>query len=106
MTLLFSAEQSRSMDKLAIEKFGYSGFELMSMAGERAYRIISNSFPGKKFWTVLCGSGNNGGDGYVLARCALNDGVDVRVISANPSQTDDAKAASNLYENNLSLIHI
>jgi len=61
--------QVRSMDRTAIDKFGIPDEILMENAGNAAYFIIQNSvsIEGKKF-AVFCGTGNNGGDGLVVAR--------------------------------------
>ena len=67
--------QMRTMDRCAIEDFGISEMILMENAGGAAHRVLTDHFPaaGKKI-LVICGSGNNGGDGLVVARKILSDG--------------------------------
>ncbi len=77
---LYRAEQVRALDACAIGEFGIPGARLMSTAGEQAYRLLRETWPGAKDVTVLCGTGNNGGDGFVLAALALRDGLKVRVL--------------------------
>jgi len=64
-----STQEMRNMDRSAIEQFGIIEELLMENAGLAAYTVILNEFgsQNKKF-TVLCGVGNNGGDGLVVAR--------------------------------------
>ncbi len=42
----------------------------MQRAGQAAYALARNAYPSRDHWLVLCGHGNNGGDGYVVARPA------------------------------------
>ena len=66
--LVLSVDQVRAIDKLAIDKLGMCGLVLMENAGARvAYGIDAMSIS-ERIATVLCGTGNNGGDGLVIAR--------------------------------------
>ncbi len=62
-----SREEVRSVDRIAIEEFGISGIVLMENAGAGAARLIDELEPDGEI-VVLCGKGNNAGDGYVIAR--------------------------------------
>lgn len=64
-TKLLSASTSAALDRAAIEG-GISGYELMSRAGANVVSVIENSYAMRPV-LVLCGSGNNGGDGWVVA---------------------------------------
>ena len=76
---LYRAEQVRRLDRLTIERFGVPGIELMERAGAVAYRLLRERWPNTRRLTILAGTGNNGGDGYVVARLARADGLDVRM---------------------------
>jgi len=73
--------QMRAMDQSAIEDFGIPETLLMENAGLAAYRVLRDHFPlvGRDI-LVLCGSGNNGGDGLVVARKIFSDGGRPRVL--------------------------
>lgn len=77
---LYRAEQVRHLDRCAIQDHGIPGITLMNRAGEVAYRILREHWPAVRTLTVLAGIGNNGGDGYVIARLAKKDGLGVRVL--------------------------
>lgn len=74
---LFAPAQVAEMDRRAIEEYGVSGLELMRTAGRCAYRELRREWPAARRLHVFCGTGNNGGDGYVIARAALADGLAV-----------------------------
>ena len=80
--LLASVEQARELDRLTIESYGLPGDLLMELAGSQTARIIGDLF-GERTGraTILCGGGNNGGDGYVIARHLLNCGWEPLVLS-------------------------
>ena len=76
---LYTAEQTRELDHLAITELGIPGFTLMKRAGKALWRFIVKeySFDGL---VIFCGNGNNGGDGYVLAKHAYESGKAVTVV--------------------------
>lgn len=78
--LLYSASQTRALDRLAIEG-GIDGYELMKRAGEAAFSLMRYLWPKREKVLVCCGSGNNAGDGYVLATMAASEGYEVEVLS-------------------------
>ncbi len=78
---VYSVESVREMDRTAIEDHGIPGYTLMLRAGAAATRAARQRFPGAQRWQVICGAGNNGGDGYVVARLAANDGIVVSVLT-------------------------
>ena len=83
-TAVYSAEQVRALDQRAIESSGVSGYLLMKRAGEAALRYLRARWPTSHRIVIVCGAGNNGGDGYVLARFAQAAGLEVSVIAAAP----------------------
>jgi NAD(P)H-hydrate epimerase len=83
---LFSAAEVRALDRRAIEHFDLPGYELMTRAGHATLNALRLRWPDARSLLVLCGPGNNGGDGYVVARIARAQGLRVHVVaSADPS---------------------
>src|SRR5580658_1588668 len=81
---VYSAEQVRALDRRAIESLPVSGYTLMKRAGEASLRYLRARWPMALRIVIVCGGGNNGGDGYVLARFAQAAGLEVSVIGAVP----------------------
>jgi len=79
---VLTREQVRSLDKIAIESFGISGLVLMENAGRSCALEAVSMLGGAKGGEVaiFCGKGNNGGDGFVVARHLSNNGAAVRVF--------------------------
>ncbi|HYM28014.1 MAG TPA: NAD(P)H-hydrate dehydratase [Steroidobacteraceae bacterium] len=82
-TSLYSAAQVRALDADAIDRLGIPGYTLMKRAGEAALRYLRTRWPMAHRIVIVCGSGNNGGDGYVLARFAQAAGLTVSVLAAS-----------------------
>jgi NAD(P)H-hydrate epimerase len=80
-TQLYSAASVALLDQAAINECGISGYTLMRRAGQAVLDALLANYTGAKKVLVLCGAGNNAGDGYVLARLAQARGLDVRVVS-------------------------
>jgi NAD(P)H-hydrate epimerase len=78
---LYTAAQVRGIDYAAIHESGIAGYELMSRAGKAIVNVAREHFPAARRWLVMCGPGNNGGDGYVAARLATRAGIDVTMCS-------------------------
>lgn len=82
---VYSVAGVREIDRSAIEDAGIPGYTLMTRAGEAAVHAIRKHYPDAARWQIVCGAGNNAGDGYVVARLAAQDGIAVSVTSvANP----------------------
>jgi NAD(P)H-hydrate epimerase len=77
---LYTSAQLRAMDAHAIEALGLSAFELMGRAGAAAWHLLQQRWPEARRIGVACGPGNNGGDGFVLARLARAAGCAVQVV--------------------------
>lgn len=77
---LYTAAGVRELDRRAIEDHGIDGYALMQAAGEAAFRVLREQWPGAGHLLIVCGGGNNGGDGLVVARLALAAGLRVQVV--------------------------
>jgi hydroxyethylthiazole kinase-like uncharacterized protein yjeF len=78
---LYYAAQSRQLDKTAIEHCGIAGYTLMQRAGQAAFRLLRMRWPRARHVSAVCGPGNNGGDGYVIARLAHEAGLVAQVLT-------------------------
>ncbi len=74
-------DEIREIDRKAIEEYEIPGIVLMENAGRNVAEEVMKMLPGtgKARVAIFCGKGNNGGDGYVIARHLYNKGVDVSV---------------------------
>ncbi len=92
---LYSTAQVRELDAHAIQFMGVTGYTLMKRAGEAALRYLRTRWPMAHRIVIVCGGGNNGGDGYVLARFAQAAGLAVTVLAASPPELlrGDARTA-------------
>jgi len=79
---LYDVDAVRSLEAQAAAGLDGDDFILMRRAGEAAWRYVLQHWPQAQRILVACGPGNNGGDGYVLARHALAAGREVRVLHA------------------------
>ena len=93
-----TCEQIREVDVLAIEHVGIPGLVLMENAGRGVANFIYDLLvnPRRERVLILCGPGNNGGDGFVVARHLRNAGVQVTVALAVPREKTKGDAAVNL----------
>jgi hydroxyethylthiazole kinase-like uncharacterized protein yjeF len=91
LPVLVTAEEMRRMDGRTIEEFGIPGLLLMENAGLQVVTHAERRFGswrGKRV-LVLCGGGNNGGDGMVVARHVAQRGAEVQVVLvADPAKVD------------------
>jgi NAD(P)H-hydrate epimerase len=93
---LYTAAQVRELDRIAIQERSIPGYQLMCRAGQALADCIVHCWPAASRVCVLCGPGNNGGDGYVVARLLQAAGIEVRVLSlSDPGRLkgDAAQAA-------------
>lgn len=94
--LLYTAQQTRQLDQLAIGSLPISGFELMQRAGRCVFdHTIPYCVKESDTLHVFCGAGNNAGDGYIVAGLALQAGYIVKVyaVSAVTELKGDALTA-------------
>nr|MBA3786750.1 bifunctional ADP-dependent NAD(P)H-hydrate dehydratase/NAD(P)H-hydrate epimerase [Acidobacteriota bacterium] len=96
MQKILTAEEMREVDRLTTEKYGIPSILLMENAAHAAARVITQKLGGSvkgKSFLILCGKGNNGGDGAALARILWTQGANVSIaLTANVEDTkSDAK---------------
>src|ERR1700760_777909 len=93
MKILTAAEMRRA-DEVSSDRFGIPSLELMEHAGHAVARFILREFSQHRRIVVLCGKGNNGGDGFVAARWLAEAGCEVSVVLlADPTEVKgDARA--------------
>jgi NAD(P)H-hydrate epimerase len=93
-----SGQEMSWIDQLTIQDFGISGAELMENAGRKVVDIIRDRSEGLEGLTaaIVCGKGNNGGDGFVVARLLHQAGVPVQVFSTAATDAFSGDAAHHL----------
>jgi NAD(P)H-hydrate epimerase len=77
---LYTAAQTRALDHCAIHDHGIPGITLMSRAADAAFRCLLETWPQPQRLQVFCGTGNNGGDGFLIADLAHKRGIEVVVV--------------------------
>lgn len=107
MNVSLTREQVRRVDELAIHRYRIAGLVLMENAGRNAAAIIDQNYGPIGRAIIFCGTGNNGGDGCVIARHLHNAGWCVRVVLAGDVTrlTPDASANYRIVEA-MGLAHI
>ena len=78
----YTAAASRELDRITIEEYGIPGFDLMQRAGQAAFDALIQKWPNTKNLIILCGTGNNGGDGFIIAALANKQGLQVDLFLA------------------------
>jgi len=91
---LYTAEQTRELERIATEDYNLSSTELMARAGASALATLKQHWPRAEHILVLCGTGNNGGDGFELARQATANDYHVIVIQIGDASTLTNTAAA------------
>lgn len=89
---VYTAAQVRELDRIAIEGHCISGARLMERAASSAYAAMRARWPRARRIVALCGRGNNGGDGLLVARQAWLDGLDVRAYLLRDAGDYDGEA--------------
>jgi len=92
---LYLAASVRELDRLAIEEHHIPGFTLMKRAGHAVFSALLGKWPATKHIICFCGSGNNAGDGYVVAALAAEKGINTTVVALGNSDSlsGDARLA-------------
>src|SRR3989339_1888368 len=100
MEKVLTREEMREIDRKAIEEYEIPGIILMENAGRNVVEEILKMLPGpdKAKVVIFCGKGNNGGDGFVIARHLYNKGVNVSVylLTRISNVLADGNASTNL----------
>lgn len=91
---LYIATQVRELDRIAIEERGIPGATLMQRAGAAVFQLVRARWPRARRIAVVCGPGNNGGDGYVMARLAHAAGLTPVAMSVGATNKTKGDAAS------------
>ena len=99
-TKLYTAQQSRELDSVAITQYQFAGFDLMQKAANAVWQQIRKRWSTLSSLTVFCGAGNNAGDGYLVAALALKSGLKVTVYSVADIEklSGDALTAYQTYQ--------
>ena len=90
---VLTRDQVRRVDALAVTRYGMVGLMLMENAGRNAAALIDDTYGPTGSAFIVCGPGNNGGDGFVIARHLANRGWRVRLLLAGATDklSDDAR---------------
>ncbi len=97
MQKVLTAEEMREVDRLTVEKYGIPSILLMENAAHAAARVITEKLGGSvagKSFLILCGKGNNGGDGAALARILALQGA--KVFTNLFAKVDETKGDANV----------
>ncbi|MDN5971134.1 MAG: NAD(P)H-hydrate epimerase, partial [Enterobacterales bacterium] len=78
---VYPADNVRELEQRAVSELGLSLYQLMERAGQATFHRARQFYPTTRRWLVLCGHGNNGGDGYVVARLARQLGIQVTLVA-------------------------
>ena len=97
-TEILTTAQMRAMEAAAMESGSVSGLDLMERAGAAVAGHIRLRWPKAGRVTVLCGPGNNGGDGYVIARHLAQAGWRLRVLGLDNVPGPDAAEMKRLWQ--------
>ena len=98
MRAVLTAAEMREADRRTIEEIGLPGAVLMENAGAAVARTVRERFPRTRRPLVLCGKGNNGGDGFVVARHLLDLSPTTLLVGARAEVRGDARLHMGVFE--------
>ena len=106
MNEIFSSEEMKRFEKMQFSK--KNSYSFMKKAGSKVFKFINNNFDNKQPITVLCGPGNNGGDGFVIARHLMDHGyqVEVYIFTSKNNYKGDALTALKEFRGDLKKINL
>lgn len=93
---LATREIIREIDRISIEEYGIPGLILMENAGRAVVKVAIQEFPRAKRIAIFAGGGNNGGDGFVIARHLISEGLDVTTYLTSDPKKYRGDALTNL----------
>ena len=91
---VYTAAEVRQFDRTAIDTFGIPGISLMRRAGRAAFSTLQRRWPDCRAITVACGSGNNAGDGYIVAGMAVEAGIETQLLQVGDPRRLKGDAAT------------
>ena len=92
---IVTAAEMREIDRITSEQFGIPSLTLMENAGSVVAEFAMDAYPSAKTFGIVCGKGNNGGDGFVAARKLHEAGKKVRLLLVTDPAELRGDAASN-----------
>ena len=96
MLTAYSANHFLEADRYAIDNWGIPSIVLMENAGRGAAEVILQRYPTADYFVLLCGPGNNGGDGFVIARHLLLKNKNILTITSTPMDKYRGDAEKNV----------
>ena len=91
---LYDNDHIRAIEALVLQQQGISMYALMSRAGQAVFNALQDQWPDATSVTVIIGTGNNGGDGLVVARLAKAAGLAVKVFRVGQVKPDALSEAA------------
>src|ERR1700758_2774347 len=84
---IVTAAEMREIDRVTTERFGVPSLTLMENAGSAVAEFVLSEYPSVESTGIICGKGNNGGDGFVAARKLRDAGKEVHILLlADPAE--------------------
>ena len=105
---VLTADEIRSVDDRAINEVGLPGSVLMENAGRNSADLIRETYPSARKVSVIAGKGNNGGDGFVIARYLLNWGyrVEMLLLGKKEDVKGDARLNLNVLDSMMDIVEV